>query len=606
MSKKNFTISTVATAPSPTTSGTSLVVATGHGTRFATGEPAVICPVNTSPDSTNSEIVTVSNVVGDTLTIVREQESTTARDIQVGDVIFQQISAKDFNDLLTLATHTNRSDLDNVSGTNTGDDASIPVGYLDTDGTLAGDSDVKVPTQKAVKTYADTKIPKTTNITALNETGIADGEVAVFNLTNKDIRTSNVLISTDGTLTGDADTNIPTEKAVKTYIDGTKFVWEGAWVTSTAYQVNDVIEENGSAYICVTAHTSGTFATDLSAGKWDLFVEGVGGNSIQVDSSGGTSDTYGVLSGLVNSSNTVYTVSLGSYVSGSLRVYLNGQLQTQGSSEDWTETTPASGTFTFNTAPSTGDIIIVMYQFSSGSTGNADTLDGQHAPTGTIVGTTAEQTLTSKTLTSPIINVSWDGWIAVTDSWAYASASTITVPSGAASRYQRGDKIKLTQTTVKYFYIVGVADTVLTVTGGSDFTVANAAITSPYYSHVENPIGFPTSFAYTIAITGFSANPNMIGRFSIKGNVCYFRFSSSSNGTSNATTYTISLPVTARAITNHSHWGIILAVDNGVAKIGNINIGTSGATTATLYSGPLASWVNSGDKSANGQIYYEI
>lgn len=33
--------------------------------------------------------------------------------------------------------------------------AQIPASYLDTDGTLAGNSDVKVPSQKAVKTYAD-------------------------------------------------------------------------------------------------------------------------------------------------------------------------------------------------------------------------------------------------------------------------------------------------------------------------------------------------------------------------------------------------------------------------------------------------------------------
>jgi len=90
---------------------------------------------------------------------------------------------------------------------------------LDTDGTLAGNSDTAVASQKAVKTYADTKIAKTTNITSLNETGIADGEIAVFNLTNKDIRTSNVLISTDGTPAGNADTNVPTEKATKTYAD---------------------------------------------------------------------------------------------------------------------------------------------------------------------------------------------------------------------------------------------------------------------------------------------------------------------------------------------------------------------------------------------------
>jgi hypothetical protein len=71
---------------------------------------------------------------------------------------------------------------------------------------------------KKVAFCAD-KIDKATNVTAITDTGIADGEIAVFNLSNKDIRTSNVLISTDGTLAGDADTNVPTEKAVKAYAD---------------------------------------------------------------------------------------------------------------------------------------------------------------------------------------------------------------------------------------------------------------------------------------------------------------------------------------------------------------------------------------------------
>lgn len=60
------------------------------------------------------------------------------------------------------------------------------------------------------------KIPKATNVTAINDTGIANGEIAVFNLTNKDIRTSDVTIVT--TL-GATDATVPTSKAVKAVTD---------------------------------------------------------------------------------------------------------------------------------------------------------------------------------------------------------------------------------------------------------------------------------------------------------------------------------------------------------------------------------------------------
>jgi len=83
------------------------------------------------------------------------------------------------------------------------------------------------------------------------------------------------------------------------------------------------------------------------------------------------------------------------------------------------------------------------------------------------------------------------GWIPAGQSWSYASASTITVPSGAASIYQIGDKIKITQTTDKFFYISAVADTVLTVNGAGLYTVANTAITLPCYSRTHQPFGFP-------------------------------------------------------------------------------------------------------------------
>ena len=94
------------------------------------------------------------------------------------------------------------------------------------------------------------------------------------------------------------------------------------------------------------------------------------------------------------------------------------------------------------------------------------------------------------------VSVTNGGWIPATGvAWTYASATTISVPSGAASIYSVGDKIRIKQGAgYKYYYVVVVADTLLTVTGGSDFTVANAAITDNYYSKATSPVGFPATF----------------------------------------------------------------------------------------------------------------
>lgn len=85
---KNFAISTIATAPSPATSGTSLTVATGDGA-FMPSAPfmAVIWPAGANPTRANAEIVKVTGCSGDVFTIVRAQENTSARTVIVGDQI---------------------------------------------------------------------------------------------------------------------------------------------------------------------------------------------------------------------------------------------------------------------------------------------------------------------------------------------------------------------------------------------------------------------------------------------------------------------------------------------------------------------------------------
>jgi hypothetical protein len=112
------------------------------------------------------------------------------------------------------------------------------------------------------------------------------------------------------------------------------------------------------------------------------------------------------------------------------------------------------------------------------------------------------------------------GWIPVSDTWTYASANTINVPAGAASIYQVGDRLKLANSGAKQFYIVAVADTLLTVTAGSETTLTSAAISDIYYSHQENPLGFQQHFNYTP--TGVAnSNVTLSGRFNISEKRCF-------------------------------------------------------------------------------------
>ena len=87
------------------------------------------------------------------------------------------------------------------------------------------------------------------------------------------------------------------------------------------------------------------------------------------------------------------------------------------------------------------------------------------------------------------------GWIPAGETWTYASATTFTISGDKTDKYQVGDFIKLTQTTVKYFRVTNVSysspNTTVTIDGLVLSTFASATVTSPYYSKASNPQGFP-------------------------------------------------------------------------------------------------------------------
>jgi len=197
------------------------------------------------------------------------------------------------------------------------------------------------------------------------------------------------------------------------------------------------------------------------------------------------------------------------------------------------------------------------------------------------------QTMTNKTLTAPTITTpvvkTWDGWQTVTDSWTYASASTITVPNGAANLYKKGDKIKFTQTTVKYWYIISVADTVLTVAVNTDYVLANAAISSIFVSHQSTPIGFPSFFAYTP--TG-PTNTTLTGRFTLNGTLCWVSIRGVMTGTPSWTNmHTLPIPASGDLLSPGTFLpcGTAGYLDSGTANIAN-TISPVVNTSATVVS----------------------
>lgn len=106
------------------------------------------------------------------------------------------------------------------------------------------------------------------------------------------------------------------------------------------------------------------------------------------------------------------------------------------------------------------------------------------------------------------------GWISTNETWTYASADsptfTFTISGDKTGKYSVGMKLRLTQTTTKYFIITAISysspNTTITVYGGTDYTLANATITNPYYSVHKSPYGFPMSpLKWSITLSSTSA-----------------------------------------------------------------------------------------------------
>jgi hypothetical protein len=178
--------------------------------------------------------------------------------------------------------------------------------------------------------------------------------------------------------------------------------------------------------------------------------------------------------------------------------------------------TDASGNYTHvYFYPTTGYIningsYILDYSSSGMRLGGVGAYVNEFSTDGTMAGNSDTALPTEKAVVT-YVAAHGDGWQAASGTWTYASATTITVPTDATTLYSVGDKIRFKQGgAYKYFYVIAVAATLLTVTGGSDYTVATpTAITDIYYSKVASPVGFPQWFNWTGVVLSQGASTNI-------------------------------------------------------------------------------------------------
>lgn len=216
------------------------------------------------------------------------------------------------------------------------------------------------------------------------------------------------------------------------------------------------------------------------------------------------------------------------------------------------------------------------------------------------------------------------GWINPAQTWTFASASKIFVPSGASAIYSVGDKLKFDQSSATwYYYVTAVSNSSLQVAGS---TVANAAISNNYYSKAETPLGFPQYFIYTPIWSGSSTDPalgttgSFSGKFTLKGRTASVeaRLVTGADTTFGIGTWAISLPI--KTATSYSGgtfgttyirdtnvsliWMLYASTTTGASKVNAFFTGSAVAPSLTVHSAYPMTWA-SGD-SLFMKIDYEI
>lgn len=100
--------------------------------------------------------------------------------------------------------------------------------------------------------------------------------------------------------------------------------------------------------------------------------------------------------------------------------------------------------------------------------------------------------------------VTWDivghnknSWDQLPGAYAFSAADAptfvMTTPSDLRDFVGPGTRIRIQQSTTKYFIVTAITNNTITMYGGTDYTLINATISSVDFSNAKSPGGFPLS-----------------------------------------------------------------------------------------------------------------
>jgi hypothetical protein len=164
-----------------------------------------------------------------------------------------------------------------------------------------------------------------------------------------------------------------------------------------------------------------------------------------------------------------------------------------------------------------------------------------------------------------------------------------------------------TPTSTDSVTVIGRFDAALSATASFNWSVP----TFTNSNLIQHPITETEWLTYAPTPTGFSAVPTTtVYRYKIDGNTMYVSVRQGTAGTSDATTFTIPLPFTAKTVTNMVWSGAAAVTDNGsnLTTPGYLRVQSAATVLEVFKDFSVAAFTNSGNKGLRTMdpIVYEI